>query len=36
VGDLVTMTFTVHFESDPGIRIVTLEKLPPDTKLVLE
>jgi hypothetical protein len=36
VGDLVTMTFTVHWDSDPGTRIVTLEKLPPDTKLALE
>ena len=36
VGDLVTMTFTVHFDSDPGTRIVTLEKLPPGTPLVLE
>ncbi len=36
VGDLVSFTFTVHWDSDPGTRIVTLEKLPPDTKLVLE
>ena len=36
VGDLVTLTFTVHFDADPGTRIVTLEKLPAGTPLVLE
>lgn len=36
VGDLVRVTFTVHWDSDPGTRIETLEKLPADTALVLE
>ena len=36
VGDLVRVTFSVHWDSDPGTRIEAMEKLPPDTKLVLE
>ena len=36
VGDIVRVTFTVHFDSDPGLRIVTIEKLPADTTLVLQ
>ncbi|MGE3763661.1 MAG: hypothetical protein AB7L94_15475 [Kofleriaceae bacterium] len=36
VGDIVRVTFSVHWDSDPGTRIEAMEKLPPDTKLVLE
>ncbi|MFN0250129.1 MAG: hypothetical protein ACKV2T_24810 [Kofleriaceae bacterium] len=36
VGDIVRVTFTVHWDSDPGTRIEAMEKLPAETKLVLE
>lgn len=36
VGDLVRVTFSVHWDSDPGTRIEAMEKLPPDTALVLQ
>lgn len=35
-GDLVRVTFSVHWDSKPGLRIEAMEKLPPETKLVLE
>jgi Copper binding periplasmic protein CusF len=36
VGDIVRVTFSVHWDSDPGTRIESMSKLPPDTTLVLE
>lgn len=36
VGNIVRVTFSVHWDTAPGTRIEAMEKLPPDTKLVLE
>lgn len=33
VGDIVDIQFTVHFDSDPTLRLVEITKLPVDTKL---
>jgi Cu/Ag efflux protein CusF len=35
VGDLVEFVFTVHFDSEPTLRIVKITKLPADTKLAI-
>lgn len=35
VGDIVEISFTAHYDSDPTLRLVTLAKLPADTKLAL-
>lgn len=34
-GDLVSFEFTVHYDSDPTLRLTRIEKLPPGTPLVL-
>jgi hypothetical protein len=36
VGDIVRVTFSVHWDSDPGTRIEAMEKLPAETTLLLE
>lgn len=33
VGDVVEIQFTVHFDSDPTLRLVEITKLPASTKL---
>lgn len=35
VGDVVEIQFTVHFDSDPTLRLVEITKLPTSTKLEL-
>jgi hypothetical protein len=34
-GDLVRFDFTVDYKKPPPLRLVSIEKLPPDTKLEL-
>ncbi|MDX2086545.1 MAG: copper-binding protein [Kofleriaceae bacterium] len=36
VGDVVAFEFTVHFDSEPTLRLTRLDKLPAGTTLVLE
>ncbi|MFN0252641.1 MAG: hypothetical protein ACKV2T_37540 [Kofleriaceae bacterium] len=35
VGDLVEFVFTVHFDSEPTLRLVKITELPADTKLAI-
>jgi hypothetical protein len=36
IGDVVAFEFTVHYDAEPTLRLTRIDKLPADTRLVLE